>query len=250
MADVTEQRVQEIENSVSTLESQLRSQIARTQSGTRAILVIGIILIAIVFAYMAWITGYVKEYAQPDALAEVIDGEVQRHVPDLLNRIEARVKDRELARGYVDYAYNEAIGAVPRLRQRAEKQLDKIVDHFGDLLDARIDGIVANVLEESRVEIQELVKAASDEDAAEKLRGAFKTSLEEALGAELRNAMARAEAKLSAVEKRIEVLSKPDDELNEEKLAEKEMVAWVLMFVDEALAGNVTLLPEEGLDTE
>ncbi len=52
MADATDARVQEVERSVESLESQVRAQIARTKAGARAILIIGIIIIIATFVYM------------------------------------------------------------------------------------------------------------------------------------------------------------------------------------------------------
>ncbi len=59
MVEEREGRVQEIEGSVGTLESQMRAQIARAQSGGRAVLVIGIIVIAIIFGYLTWLSSQI-----------------------------------------------------------------------------------------------------------------------------------------------------------------------------------------------
>jgi len=244
MADTTEQRVQEIENSVGALESQLRTQIAHTQSSTRAILVIGIILIGIIFAYMTYLTGMVRKEADPKTLAQTVDGLLQQRLPALMERVEAKIKDPQAARSHVDHAFNELMKLIPKLRQKAEIASDKVIDNLADRLDKKVDEMVSEMLAESETELRDLVKAAVDEEKPEALREKFRISLKESIGAQLADTLARQDAVLDAVETRIDELMKPDDQLTDEQRLEKELIAWVLFFIDDALAGKVKLLPD------
>ena len=76
MAEELDGKLQEVERSLTTLESQLREQVSRTQSGTRTLLIVGIILIAIIFTYLTILTVKIKPYVEPKVLAQVLQGTV------------------------------------------------------------------------------------------------------------------------------------------------------------------------------
>ena len=123
MAAEQEGRVEEIEKSVGSLESQIRAQIARTQSGTRAVLVVGIIVVIIIFAYFAWLSSLIKTVAEPVAFADSLMGitQAEEKVAKFMDTLEDSLTKR--APELVTRLREEALPRVPELMQQVEDTL-------------------------------------------------------------------------------------------------------------------------------
>jgi len=242
MAEELEGRVQEIEKSVDTLESQVRAQIARAQSGSRAMLVIGIILIAIIFIYMTWISAKVKELSNPEDLAMILEQRVSEHVPELVEQLETELTTR--ASDNIEYVLDDLLKRVPGLSGRVEEAAFKLVDQFAEKLDAKADEIVKDMLAAKKKELDPLVEAAAIKGDATELKKAFKKSLEDAIGPKMDDVLVRYHGNMGVVEAHLDRLLRPDDQLSKEEKLEKEVIAAMLIFIDDAVKNQLAPAPK------
>ena len=241
MAEENEGRVKEIENSVDALESQVRAQIARTQSGTRAMLVIGIILIAIIFIYMTLIVSKFKKEMEPKTLALTLQGLAEPKIDEALAALEKTAMDRKSE--IVGSLLNEVMERIPMLRKKAEKAVTGLVDQFADQLDGKVDQIVAEMLEQKKKELDPLIEAAAEKGATEALEKEFTRSLEDTIGPKMDEVLMKYHGTLAAIEARLEMLQKPDDQLTSEQRLEKEVIAAILIFIDDAVKEHLSTPP-------
>jgi len=242
MGEESDKRLPEIEKTVESLESRIRAQIARTQSGARAVLVIGIILIAIVFIYLTWLTAEYRKYSDPQVLAETTLALVQPTVDNMIDNLEDNLE--KSAEDNVDYVLNQLLERLPSLRMRAETAVADLVDQFADRLDEKVDEIVAEMLEQKKAELDPLIEAAAEEGQAEALAEAFRESLEETLGPKLDEVLVEYDAALRAVDERLDMLLQPDEKLTAEQRLEKEIIAAILVFIDDAVTEQLLAAPE------
>jgi len=242
MGEASDKRLSEIEKTVESLESRIRTQIARTQSGARAVLVIGIILIAAVFIVLTWRTAQFREYADPKVLASMLLATAEPRVDDAIDSLETALTDS--AESNVDYVLNDLLERLPALRVRAENAVAGLVDQFADRLDEKVDEIVAEMLEQKKAELDPLIEAAAEEGQAEALAEAFRESLEETLGPRLDEALVEYDATLRAVDERLDMLLQPDEKLTAEQRLEKEIIAAILVFIDDAVTQQLLAAPE------
>ena len=233
MGEERDKRLAEIEKTIESLESRMRTQIARTQSGARAVLVIGILLIAIVFIYLTWLTSRLREYSDPKEAASMLLATVQPKVDEAIDGLEGALTDS--APSNVDYVLEDLLERLPALRARAEDAVAQLVDQFADRLDEKVDSIVADMLEQKKAELDPLIEAAAEEGQAEELAVVFRESLEEMLGPEMDNALVKYDAALRAVDRRLDMLLQPDERLTAEQRLEKEAIAAILIFIDDAI---------------
>jgi len=242
MGEERDKRLPEIEKTVESLESRIRAQIARTQSGARAVLVIGIILIAVIFIYLTWLTAQFRQYSDPKELASMLLATAQPKLDEAIDGLETALT--ESAESNVDYVLNSLIERLPGLRMRAEQAVAELVDQFADQLDAKVDGLVAEMLEQKKAELDPLIEAAAEEGQAEELEKAFSESLEETFGPEMDRVLVKYDAALRAVDERLDMLLQPDEKLTPEQLLEKEIIATVLIFIDDAVQEQLATPPE------
>ena len=233
MVEEMEGRVQEVERSVETLESQLRAQIARTQAGTRAVLVIGIIVIAIIFAYMTWLTTKFKDVADPVGLAEILELKVSNEVPAAMQKLEETLTSQ--AAEHVAALREQVVGQIPVLREKAEELAGSALDSFADRLDEEVDDIVGEVIEMKRVELDPLIAAASVEGNAEKIAAAFEEGMEVLVGQKLDEVLLNFERSMIILDMRLDRLSRPIAQLTPEEMLEKEAIQTILVFIDDAV---------------
>ena len=233
MVEDLDKRVQEIESSTSSLESQLRAQIARTQSGTRAWLIVGIILIAIVFIYMSWIARLAKDVLTPSGLVEIVESEAGDRLPAVLSTLEETLVEE--ASNNVDFVLAEALKKIPDIRRQAEAGVDALMGQFADKLDEKVDEIVADLLAKKKQELDPLIKAAAQKGESEALEAAFRTSLEELIGYKMDEVLVQYDAHMAAIERRLDRLALSDEKLSSEERLEKELVTAILIFIDDAV---------------
>lgn len=233
MAEEIEGRVQEIEKSVETLESQMRAQIARTQSGARAILVIGIIIVAIIFIYMTWLTNRFSEYADPVELAGMVEAEVSGRIPEVMTNLETTLT--KSAPDNVKYVLDDLLSKLPALRERAEEAVLQLVDQFGDQLDQKVDEIVAEMLEAKKTELDPLIEAAATKGDVVELEKAFRESLETMIGPKMDEVLREYYAHMTALERHLDRLMLPDSKLTPEEKLQKELITVILIFIDDAI---------------
>jgi len=242
MAEELGGRVQEIEKSVDGLESQMRAQIARTQSGTRAVLVIGIIIIAIIFIYMTWLSAKVKDLTDPSDLAMMIEVKISEEIPEVLDELEKSLTGS--ASSNVEYILDDLLERLPLLREQAEEAVGKLVDQFAADLDQKVDDIVAEMLKMKKMELDPLIEAAAAKGETEALEAAFKESLEASIGDRMDEALRDYNAHMTAIERRLDRLMLPDAKLTSEERLEKEVIAAILIFIDDAVKEQLAPAPK------
>ena len=265
MAEELDGRVEEIERSVETLESQMRAQIARTQFGTRVMLVVGIVAIVFSIIYMAIITSRIRKFIVPDELAGTVIAitQVRTRVQDLMSMVEqdlidkaprhvAALRDKAIpqvpdliskgeellvdqAPEYVAKLLDEAIEQMPALRERAETGVLDAVDVFAAQLDAEADEKIGEILSMRKATLEPLIEAASVEGSSEALEEAFRESLEELIGSDLDELMRKFDGAMAALDIRLARLVNPTDMLTPEEHLVKQLITHVLIYIDEAI---------------
>ncbi len=273
MADELEGRVEEIEKSVENIESQLRAQTARTQSGSRLVLVIGIILVIVSIIYFAWLSSQIKTLAEPAELADSVmaitqaQGKVEEftgliedyltemapelvtrlreealpQVPTLMQWLEARLTSQ--APEHVAFLLDEMLLNMPLLRERSEALALEGVDAIADELDATIDDVVGQVLAMNKTEMQPLIEAAGAKEASAELELAFRQSLEQLIGPKLDEALRKYQGSMLLLEVRLNRLLGPEAQLSPEEKFEREVITALLVFIDDAIKEQDTTLP-------
>ena len=233
MAENLDKRVQEIEGAASSFESQLRAQIARAQSGTRAWLIVGIILIAAVFGYMSWLSKKAKEALTPEGIIEILESQASKHLPVYLNKLEATATDS--ASDNVEFVLEEAVKTIPELRRHAKDAVDGLMETFTGKLDEKVDEIVGDLLAQKKKELDPLIEAAAQKGETEALEEAFRTSLEELIGYKMDEVLVKYDAYMTGIERRLNRLSLPDTQLSKEECLQKEIIVAILIFIDDAV---------------
>ena len=234
MAEEREDSVQEIESSLDALESQLRAQIARARAGGRAMLVIGIIVIAIIFGYMTWLTKMVRDVADPVGLLDIAEAKVVEHKEEALKNLEAALIEK--APEYVALATERIESAIPLLREQARKAATAAIDLLADELEAKIDGVVAEVIAMHEEELRPLIETAAAEGGAEKLEEAFEESMEILIGKKLDEVLLQFDRALMIVDLELDRLDKPLEDLSLEQVMLKEMVTTILYAINDIVS--------------
>jgi len=230
MAEELDGRIQEVERSLTTLESQVREQLARTQSGTRTMLVVGIILIAIIFTYLIILTSKLKPLADPKELAKDVQDMTSAHIMPALEK-----SLREAAPEIVQNAREEAVAAIPAVSKMAEAKALSFMDDLADKLSAGTDQIVGKMLQAHAAELKPLVQAAATPGNADVLKKEFTKDLEELIGWQVDNSLNDFEGAMDVVQHRLDRLLLPDKQLTPDERLEKDMVTSLMFFLDETL---------------
>ncbi len=233
MADDTEARVQEVERSVESLESQVRAQIARTKAGARAVLIIGIIIIIAIFIYMSWISKKAGEVFEPIGLVDMMEVRVQAELPAAVQKLEVSLKSQ--AGEHVAALRKQVVAQIPVLAQKAEELAVDAIDRLADELEAKVGDVVSEVLEMKKVERDPLINAASVPGNDEKLRVAFQEGMEVLVGQKLDEVLQRFESTMLALNWRLDMLNQPVAKLTPEQMLQQEAIATILTFIDTAV---------------
>lgn len=231
MADANDSRLQEIERSAGTLEGQLRGQIARVENGKRLTLIIGIILIVIIFAYLSWLTSSIKQYANPDDMSGMIATKAHEYAKAQIPEIAKELKAQ--APAAVTSLREQITNGVPKLREYAEEQTLVLMDNFTASLEAKVDGIVAEMIKQHKGELNPLIEAAAVKGNDAELEKAFKDSLEELIGGEMDKLFAEFNQDMDVAKGMLAYYAQPDDKLTSAEKVNKELITAVLSFLNE-----------------
>ena len=239
MAEELEGRIGEVEKSIGTLESQIRSQIGRTQAATRTVLVVGIIVIVVIFGYMTWLSGLVKDLAQPAELAETLVLTAVNQIPKAVEDIKASLKEQ--APENVGRVREMLMEQVPILRGKAEEMAAMAVDRLVDQLNAKVDQVVKEVVTMHKKELEPLIKAAASDDPKDvaALEKAFTESLQQTIGPKLDEVMTEYDRAMIVLRYRLKRLAQPDAKLTIEEKFEKEAIISLMTFIQEAMEKGV-----------
>ncbi|MBM4079789.1 MAG: hypothetical protein FJ278_08825 [Planctomycetes bacterium] len=228
-----EAKVTEVTSAVDALSAQLTQQIQTVRSRTHTLLVVGIIVLAIVVGYLSWLTSQVRgTVGDPEGLAQLIKTEADNRLPDLLKELERSLKDQ--APEVIKTLREALLRELPNVRKTLENQVGETLDVLMDRLDAEFDPIIDKAIQDHKKDLQPLIAMATDETKAVKLQEKFADILEEQIGFELDEVLAKFEKSMTAIEKRLDRLHTAKDLTPEEQL-EKELIATVMIAIDEAI---------------
>ena len=245
MADEKEGRVQEIERSLETLESQVRAQIARTQAGARAVLVIGIIIIAVVFGYMTYVTSKIKELATPETLAQMAEDQIMSRVEEYVQTLETTLTGD--AEKVVATVREKAIDQIPEIRERVEGYAESLIDQYVDQLEGKIEEVVGEVIEMKRAALDPLIAEAAKPGNDEKIAEEFTDGLRILIEPKLAEVTRDFDQSMTLLEKKLDRLQQPGARLMPEELVEKEAITSILIFINDSIKSGVPAV--EGLIT-
>ena len=239
MADELDGRIQEVERSLTTLESQVREQLARTQSGTRTMLVVGIILIAIIFVYLTILTSRLKPLTDPKELARDVQDMTSAHI---MPSLEKSLKDA--APEIVQNLREEAVAAIPAVGKMAESKALSFMDQMADKLSAGTDEYVQKMLQKHAAELKPLVQAAATPGDPEELRKEFTKDLDALIGGQVDGLLNNFDGAMDMVQHRVDRLLLPDKQLTADERLEKEMVTSLMFFLNDTLTVPTPEAPE------
>lgn len=241
MADAMDSRLQEIERSAGTLETQLRGQIARVNSAKRTTLIVGVIVIVIIFGYMFWLSSMLRPYANSTELAGIVSTAANDYAQEQVPQIAAQLK--EAAPAAVKSLCDRAVESVPQIREYAEEQTVALMESFTASLDEKVDAIVTEMIKQHKGELEPLIEAAAAKGNEEELEKAFKDSLEELIGPEMDRVFAEFNQDMDVAQRMLAYYAQPDDKLTSAELANKYLITAVLGFINEA--ANITPQPPQ-----
>ena len=233
MADGTEARVQEVERSVESLESQVRAQIARTKAGARAVLIIGIIIIIATVVYMTIITNVARKVFEPKGLVDMAEVRIQEEIPGFVETLGESLISQ--ADSNVASMREQVVAQIPVLVERAEGLAGDAIDRLADELEAKVGDVVSEVLEMKKVELDPLINAASVPGNDEMLRVAFQEGMEVIVGQKLDEVMLKFDRTMRHLDWRLDMLNQPVAKLTPDQMLRKEAIATILTFIDDAV---------------
>ena len=228
MAEELDGRLNEMEKSLAALESQVREQTLRTQSGTRVTLVIGIIVIAVLFIWLSFIAVKIRDELKPERAAETVAAMFTNRIPALKDAL------IEHAPEVVANARQMVVSDIPVAREWAEKKSLALVDVFGQKLEDRANEMVGKIVEAHRTELQPLIEAVADSGNAAKLQETFRESMEDLFGQQLDEVLKDFNASMTGIEHRLDRYKLPDEQLSPDEQLEKTALIAVMSLVKQA----------------
>jgi hypothetical protein len=250
MAEELDGRLKEMEKSLEALESQVREQTLRTQSGTRTVLVVGIIIIAVLFVWLGYVAMRLRAELQPKQAAETVAAMFTNRLPALKDALIEHAPD------VVANARQMAVSDIPVAREWAEKKSLALVDVFGDKLEDKVNETVGKIVETHRAELQPLIEAAATPGNAAKLQEIFRTSMEDMFGQQLDEVLQNFNASMTGVEHRLDRYKLPDAQLSPDEQLEKTVLSGMMSVLDQAVhepgaaTGNFELVPKPAPTTK
>jgi len=224
-----DERLSKVEMSLAALESHVREQTLRTQSGTRVALVVGIIVIALLFVWLSFIAWKIKEEMRPEQAAETVAAMFTNRIPALKDAL------IEHAPEVVANARQMAVSDIPVVREWAEKKSLALVDDFAQKLEDRADEMVGKIVEAHRSELQPLIEAAANAGDAAKLQETFRRSMEDLFGRQLDEVLKDFNSSMTGIEHRLDRYKLPDAQLNPDEQLEKTALIAVMSVVEQAI---------------
>jgi len=242
MADDTAARIQELERSVDSLESQLREQIARARAGATTVIVVGIILVVVLLIvfYKFVNIGEIRKTMEPQNLVDSLVGvaDADARISDLIKQMEERALQ---AKTEVVTSLRERLMAqLPVARERLIALAEDQISQLSDQLDKKVDSIVQEVIAEHQKELGDFIEAAKDKDAQQLLEQEFTRSLEELIGPSLDEYLLNYNRWMGVLNAKLDRLSLPDDQLSPDERFEKEAIVRVLTFIDDLTTEQAT----------
>jgi hypothetical protein len=229
MAEELDGRLKEMERSLETLESHVREQTLRTQSGTRITLVVGIILIAALFVWLGWLSVRIKAELQPKQAARTVAALVSNKIPALKAALIEHAPD------VVANARQMVVSDIPAVREWAETKSLALVDEYSQKLEDKANEMVGRIVEAHRADLQPLIEAVSTAGNAAKLQETFRKSMEDLFGQQLDDVLKDFNASMTGIEHRLDRYKLPDEQLTPDEQLQKTILIAVISMVDQAI---------------
>jgi len=238
MADDNAARVQELERSVESLESQLREQIARTRAGATTIIVVGILLVVVLLIvfYKFVNIGEIRKSMEPQNLVDSLVGatDADARISEIIKQMEQRALEGKTE--VVTNLRERLMAQLPAARERLVALAEDQISQLSKTLDEKVDGIVQEILAEHQKELGDFIEAAKHKDAQRLLEEQFTRSLEELIGPSLDEYILNYNRWMGALDARLARLSQPEERLSPDERFEKQAIVKVLTFIDDLTA--------------
>jgi len=177
-------KVQDLERSVETLESQMREQIARTRAGATTTLVVGIILLAVLvivmFSYVN--IGEIERAMKPANMIDSVVGltDVEQKIDSALATAKENLKSD--APKYVAQVRERVVGQIPEAGKRVRALLDGYIDKMADTLKGEATKIMDELYAEHKKELGDFVAALVQKENVEAVEKSLEDALEGLIG--------------------------------------------------------------------
>ena len=224
-----DERLSQMEKSLAALESQVREQTLRTQSGTRVAIVVGVIFIFLLFGWLSYIAWRIKEEMKPEQAAETVAAMFTNRIPALRDAL------IEHAPEVVANARQMVVSDIPVAREWAEKKSLALVDDFAQKLEDKTDEMVGKIVQAHRKELQPLIEAAANAGDAAKLQETFRKSMEDMFGHELDEVLKDFDSSMTGIEHRLDRYKLPDAQLSPDEQLQKTALIAVMSVVEQAM---------------
>lgn len=228
MADEQVGKAQEVERAASKLESEMREAIAKTQTGTRIMLVVGILVIIFVFFYLTWLTSRIKKELEPETLVATAESYA---TTEALPRLQKALVDQ--APAVAQALREQAVGYIPVVGKMVEEQALRIADDLVDRLDVAADKTMSEMVAQQKKELQPLIEQASDPTAAAEIEKIFTDSLEELVGVKMDELLLQFDRGMKFVDSRLTRFLDPNAVLTPEEQAEKYLIQEMMKFMND-----------------
>jgi hypothetical protein len=229
MAEEFDRRLDEMEKSLAALESQVREQTLRLQSGTRITMVVGGLFIIALFAWLSFIAVKIRDEMKPDKAAETVAAMFTNRIPALKDALIEHAPD------VVGNGLQMVVSDIPVAREWAERKSLDLVDAFGQKLEDRANEMIGKIAEAHRAELRPLIEAAANAGDAAKLQETFRESMEDLFGQQLDEVLKDFNASMTGIEHRLDRYKLPDSQLTPDEQLQKTAVIAVMSLVEQAI---------------
>ena len=226
---------EELEKSVEQLETQMREQIARARSSTRAVRVIGIILIAIVFGILSWLYSELKPYAEPKFAAETITGLASGQLEPALEKLEKDLTADAPAR--VEELGGILMAQLPEIRKSMERIVNGRMDALADDLTNEVQKMAEQLAKDHTDVVKEVFAAAKTKGNDAAIAKALEESLANDIAPHADKVLGEFYDYMKEFEAELDRLNKPDKLLNKEDRIKKTWIQAVLSTLADLIEG-------------
>jgi len=177
-------KVQDLERSVETLESQMREQIARTRAGATTTLVVGIIMLAVLvivmFSYVN--IGEIERAMEPRNMIDSVVGltDIEQKIDSALATAKEQLKND--APKYVAQVRERVVAQIPEAGARAQAAMDGYIDKMAGTLKVEATKVMDELYAEHKKELGDFVAALVQKDNVAEVEKSFRNSLEGLIG--------------------------------------------------------------------
>ncbi len=234
----TEARYERVTLEVEALHDHFRSALATERRNRLVFLIVGLLLVALVFGYMAWLHGQVKKTVTPREIAEFVTNQSVAMLPALGDELSQAL--REAAPALIDELERQLLDeALPELRKFGEKQLLDLSGEAITVAEQQMVATVSAVIKHNKAAI--LADATSESTISPNalaqsldlaLQSELKRRLSDRPGESLSQQLDSSRKQLRAIHGKLQRLSNPDGLTRVEHLERRLLQSWTA-FLDQ-----------------